>query len=357
MKTLAPPFALGFAFALGCAGLSPPAPAPLTSTPAGRRPVDGDLLALVPAPAETVLWVDVAQLRASAWTRRALSLATSEERVARGRVRGFDEIEDVDRMLIASLPAADGRAVSLEILKGRFDRGRLREAFRQRNPSARLSSYRDAELLESPASSLVFLADDTLATGPLSALRAAVDAAAGRGRSVRDEPWLVQVRTALEDESGPSEAAAALELALLVTERTRAELREGIGDADALERLGARLELGQTAHLAAVGITRSRVEAVDLAARLDGEVQALRDRRSVVALGLGPVVESLRVSARGSRVFLGAAVSERDRDLVSERVAALAELLAKSRQSDSAGGTREGARSEPETAEHHRAIP
>ena len=67
----------------------------------------------------------MAQLRESVWTKAALYKTAPEERAARARSRGFDEVDDVDRLLYVTVPFLREGA-SLLIAQGRLDRERLR---------------------------------------------------------------------------------------------------------------------------------------------------------------------------------------------------------------------------------------
>ena len=120
------------------------------------------------------------------------------------------------------------------------------------------------------------------------------------------------------------------------TSAPASELTALIGDAEAVDWIAARLTLAAEARVVAVALTTGERDAAALAFQLEQQIAGLSARRSVRALGLGPVVERARVRARGARVVLELAVSEDERETVSQRLAALAQAL-RSREPRSAG--------------------
>jgi hypothetical protein len=324
------------AAAAGCAPLAP-APGGLGAAAAGptvrAQPEDGDLLAVVPADAELVMLVDLAQLRRSPWTRDVVK--SGLELAAGGRPpgdQGFDEATDVDLLLMARMPAGSSEAgATLSVAQGRFDQARVTAAFREARPGATTASFRGCAMLTHEDEAVGFLTARTLVSGPLATVRAAIEASLGRARDVRQEPWLMAAREALEEGRTRSRRRPALELALRVTESVRERLRGELVEAAALERLAARVDLGETLDGAVVGSTSTRPQAEALAGRLRSEVGNLRGRRSLAALGLGPVLAGIRVSAPGARTVLDLQLSEAQRDQIAERLALVAKALAGSK--------------------------
>ena len=170
----------------------------------------------------------------------------------------------------------------------------------------------------------------TVVFGPPFAVQAAAAVARSATGSVRDAPWLASIHAALEDEAAGSPRALALELALVVQPEARPELAELLGSDVPLERLGGRLFLGRQAQAVLLGLAASRGEAQAMAADVGDQVRALAERRSVRALSLAPMLERASVTARGARVVMELGVTEDERAQVSEKLAVLAALLAKS---------------------------
>jgi hypothetical protein len=311
-----------------CAPLAAPGPGGPAAPPAAD---DSDPRTMVPGPIEALLWIDLALVRGSRWARPLLAASSPEERAARVTERGFDDIADVDLWVLAKGPAAAGGATeTVEILQGRFDRARARQAFVTRRPGAKPVSYRGTPALADAEAALAFVTDRTLVLGAPSRVEAAVAAAWGRGRSGREQPWLAAVVAALEDEVGRRGKSTAVELAVEGIDEVRGQLRDVLGpEGESIARLGARVSLAGEARATVVGVASDRAAAAAAARALDLQAAALRRRRSIAALGLRPVLDGLRVSARGGRVVAELTVSEGDREQVAERLAALAELLGK----------------------------
>ena len=308
--------------ALGaCAPVSP-----RTASPAAPAP--DELMGLIPGPVRSLLAIDLAQLRGSPWSKPVLESAAP----AAGRQdRGFDEIGDVDRWLLANVRAPGSGTATLELGRGRFNRARVEASFRERHPSAREQRFGGALGLADSEAAITFPLGGTLALGPTWAVQAAVRAA--EPASKRADPWLAEAMTAVDQEvgagSGPARPAVALWLRLDETSRT--ELAAALGSADAIDWIAGRLTLARDARATAVAVTRADAEAIGLAAQLTDQLAALSERRSIQALGLQSVLQQATVRARGRRVVLELAVSEDERDTVSLRLAALAEVLARSR--------------------------
>jgi hypothetical protein len=320
-----------------CAPL--PAPPPARAA-AGQRAGGGpsaardDLLGFVPDTAQALLSVDVALLRRSAWARPVLAWAAEREGGggqgggARGG-RGFDEVADADRWLFARVGASMADAGTLELARGRFEAPRVLDAFARRRPEARATGAGPAGMAD-PEQAVAVLDPRTIAFGTPGAVAAAAQAARAQAAPEARLPWLAELAAALDDELGPRGAGLAVELLVRLDEGARRELAALLeGDFD-LRQLGGRMALGGTARVSLVGLTPGREQARALAAALGGRLHALAERRSVRALALAPPLRRALITARGARVVFEMQMTDAERELVAERLAALAELLAKS---------------------------
>jgi hypothetical protein len=321
---------LAAAVVAACASAPPPA------SLAGRdevrtAPEDEDLLAAVPAEAELVLVIDLAQLRRSPWTRDLLAEGAAAR--ASAGARGFDERTDVDRLLLVRLPGGSGDDASLSVAQGRFDRSRVFAAFREGRPGATTTSFRGCPLATSGPEAVAFLTGRTLLSGELAAVRGAIDAAFGRARDVRGERWL---RAALPERSA---ARPAVELALRVTDPMRARIHEELEEGEALEEVAGRLDLGQRLDLTLRGRATTATRAQALATRLELALGTLRARPSVAALGLAGVLSGVRLSAQGTAIAAELHLTEAERDDIAARLSEAAKLIAKVR-SDAGAGAR-----------------
>jgi hypothetical protein len=156
------------------AASAPPATVAAAAVPRSA-PDDDDLLGVIPEGAETVIEVDVAQLRTSAWSQRLVAVR-DDERVARTAAQGFDEIVDVDRAVFAvseaavSAPgvvgapdreAAAASPTTLTVVRGRFDTAQLGRA----HDGWTATSWRGSRVWQQGDRALALLTARTLVLG------------------------------------------------------------------------------------------------------------------------------------------------------------------------------------------------
>ena len=122
-----------------------------------------------------------------------------------------------------------------------------------------------------------------------------------------------------------------VELAFVVHADARQELAEVLGTQSdlRLERLGGRLFLDDQARGVLVGLAPAARDAQALAEQLHENLRTLSDRRSVRALGLTPVLRRATATARGARVVLELTITGDERVVVSDKLAAVAAILAR----------------------------
>jgi hypothetical protein len=338
----APQLAAAASLAVLAAGACAPVAVPAAPASPGETrtaPEDEDLLAAVPAEAEVVLLVDLAQLRRSPWTRELLAAGAAAR--APGPDRGFDEAKDVDRLVLARLPRGSDEQSSVTLAQGRFDRKRVFAAFRQGRTAVTGGDFRGCALLSSGPEAIAFLTDRTVLSGEVPSVRASIDAALGRARDVRGERWWREARQPSRSSSPP-----AVELAVQVTDPMRQGIHDELEEAEALERLGGRVDLGPRLDLTLTGVTASAPRARALAARLEQALAALQERPSVRALGLGEVLAGVRIDARGPAIGAELHLTEAQRDDIAARLSAAARLIARAR-SEAAGARPAGGKGSP----------
>jgi hypothetical protein len=312
---------------------TPAAPGPSAGPAAARTAADDDdLWALAPAEAELLVWADMAQLRESTWTKAALYKTAPEERAARATARGLDEVNDVDRLLYATVPALREGA-NILVAQGRMDRERLSAAFRRQHPQTTVSDYRGVRVLAEGDEAIAFLTSRTVVSGPLVAVRATIDCGFGLARSVVSESWLSALQAVLREGRGPSRRPPAVAAAVRVSPTMRAQFAAELGEGGTLEQVGARLDLGRDLDVAMVGLVSRHQQALDLAARLSAALHEQRNRPIVFILGLQPILDGVRLVARENRVEGMLRIPEDQRAEIADRMALVAEQLARRRAS------------------------
>ncbi len=325
------PGALGALLVASCA--TPAWPGPSAVSAATRTAADDDdLWALAPAEAELLVWADMAQLRESAWTKAALGKTDSEERAARAAARGFDEVDDVDRLLYATVPPLREGA-SILVAQGRMDRERLSAAFRRQHPQTTASDYRGVGVLAEAEEAIAFLTQRTVLSGPLVAVRAAIDCGFGLARSAANESWLSALQAMLREGRGPSRRLPAMAAAVRVSPTMRGQLEAEMGEGGTLEQVGARLDLGRDLDVAMVGLVPTHQQATDLAARVSAVLREQRNRPLVLILGLQPILDGVRLAARENRVEARLSIPEDQRAEIADRMALVAQQIARRRAS------------------------
>jgi len=319
--------AIGALLAASCATLDLPVAAAGSTLPRTAAD-DDDLWTLAPAESELLVWADMAQFRESAWTKSALYKAAPKERAARAATSGFDEVDDVDRLLYATVPSLR-EGGSVLVAQGRVDRERMGAAFRKQHPQTTSFDYRGVGILAEGEEAIAFLTQRTVVSGPLVAVRATIDCAFGLARSAASQSWLSAVQGTLREGRGPSQHPPALAAALLVGPGKRAQLEAEMGEGGTLEEVGARLDLGRDLDLAMVGLVPTHQKALDLAARLSAALRQQRNRPLVSALGLQPILEGVHFVARENRVEVKLSIPEDQRAEIADRIELVTAQLAR----------------------------
>jgi hypothetical protein len=309
--------ALGLALVLvGCATPDLPAPQEV----AREAPEDSDPLAVVPGDTEVLAIFDLAALRASPWTRSVL-VAGSEG----ARQRGFDQVNDVDALMLVRLPG-DTAGTSLSVARGRFERARVRAAFAE-GRTLSVASFRGCPLWSAGDDAVAFLTDRTLLSGSLASVRAAIDAAFGKARDIRGEAWLAELRKRF----GKNLPPAAIEVVVKVSDPMREKLRAELVEAEGLERLAARVELGRRLDIAVVGTTGTREQASALIDELGATLRELQGRPSIEALGFARLLAGVQLAVQGPRVAAELRLEDSARADLAQRLAVVARWLSQPR--------------------------
>jgi hypothetical protein len=321
MKRLA--LALAVLVWAGCADSTAVAPGPASAPSVLLE--DDDLWAMVPAESDLVLFADLAKLRQSPWTRESFDRVSPADGAA-GDPMGA--IRSMDRVIFAKLPALrDGASVL--VAQGAVDREAMRKGFAQGRGGVERSTYRSAELLVRGDEALAFLGKRTAMSGFSLAVRAAIDCHLGLAPGIESETWLKRLRGELD--RGRAPAAPVFSLYVRLQPATREALMKEMGEGEALEEFGSRIDLDTDLDATAMGVVRTEPQARDLAGRLAERIRDVRTRPIVAAFGLGSVLDSLRFSSKDNRVQVSLHVSQEERSEISTRMSIVAETLAKMR--------------------------
>jgi hypothetical protein len=293
---------------------------------AAATPDDDDVLAMVPAEAELVLWADLGRLRVSPWTRDSFDKMAASAPEARASI---DQMVGMDRVVLAKLPSLRDGA-SVVIAQGAFDRERMRRGFADGGEPIRASNYRGADVLERGEEALAFLGKRTVLSGLTVAVRAALDCNLGVARTIEAETWVRDLRAALAKNRGA--ATPVVTLYVHLQPATREQLVQDLGEGGTLEYFAGRIDLDRDLDVVAVGVLRSEQEARDMAARLTERLRQVRNRPIVAAFGLGSVIDDVQLTPRGNDIEARLHVSERERTTIAERMKVVADTIANLRK-------------------------
>jgi len=320
--------------ATGCAPWPEPATPGSPSVSAGRStPEDADLAALVPAGVQTVIEVDLAQLRRSPFTAEALVDPDAVGRERSAVALGVDTAADLDRVVYAT-GGAGLNAPTLVLAQGRVQYTKLEAAFRERWPGATTDTWHGLPVLAKGENALAALSSRTFVSGPPGQVRAAIDRAFGLGRDFRDPSPDAQSGRGLgqgvarRDLLGVAGTAVP---AVLATIGLDEGLRARVGDALPLPRqlhtVGLRLDLGESLDLRILGLLDDREAAAVLARRLGAMIGDRDTRGALGAFGLASLVEGAKVVAEGARVRVVTTVGPDQRTALGAALRTLAVAL------------------------------
>jgi len=311
----------------------PAAPGAVSPGRARQNPDDGDLAALVPAGVQTVIEVDLVQLRRSPFTAEALANPDAVGRERSAVALGVDATADLDRAVYAT-GGAGPDAPTLVLAQGRFRYANVEAAFRQRRPGATTDAWHGLPLLASGQDALAALSPRTFVSGPPGQVRTVIDRAFGLGRDFRDPPPDARdghaqgQGVARRDLLGVAGTAAP---AILVTITVDEGLRARAGDAFPLPRelrtVGLRLDLGESLDLRVLGLLDDRDAAAVLARRLAAMIGDRDTRRALAAFGLASLVDGAKVVAEGARVRIATTVGPDQRTALAAALRTLTVAL------------------------------
>ena len=308
--------------ALGCAETQA-----AVSTTAGPQASadDSDLWNLAPVAADTVAELDVAAMRSSPWTRALMQSDLSGQREQSRRAYGYDPFTDADRLLVVAIETG-GAPRELTVLRGRFDATRIGGAFASANGNAGAQRWRDSPLWEAGGRAIALVTPRTLVTGGPADVRAAIDAAWGVVPDARSGPLGELRRAMAADRDNP-----AAFVALAVTDALRARAAGFVALPAGLQRVAARIDLGQDLNLEFTGVADNPADATAAANALVMAARSYAQGTMIRLLGLAPILSSLTVGAEGARLHGHVDVPVEQRERLADKVLAVLQMLAAAR--------------------------
>lgn len=307
-------FAL-LATACGTAAPPPPKPPP-------PPPVDENLLDLVPAGAQLVLWVDVKKLRESpAWEIASLALDDQEYYEIK-RTTGIDPLEAVDEALIAVSQKANGEDVFVAALKGRLNGP---AALRKMAGAGRGSEVERDGLTTVIGEKLVMLAvtERTVVVCTPNAIDDAVGLANRRGRTLTSDPKF-------GDLAASREAAALLRFrrGASAPDLSRFTRRAPIRNVNKITELDATLTVRAGIEVDLSFAAEDKLAAVATARDIRRLVRRTSRNPFVLLVGLDWIFDRIDVKAEGNQVDIKVVLDGND----VEQLRRLAEKLRRIRE-------------------------
>jgi hypothetical protein len=169
-------------------------------------------------------------------------------------------------------------------------------------------------------------------SGLTVAVRAAIDCNFGVARALETEAWFQRMKADLL--RGKDAAPLVTALYVRLQPATREALMQEMGEGATLEDFGARIDLGDDLDVSAIGAVRTEAEARDLAGRLAERIRDASVRPIVAAFGFASVLDSVHFQAKENRVHGTLHISQKERAEIAERMAAVADLMAKMRRNE-----------------------
>jgi len=115
--------------------------------------------------------------------------------------------------------------------------------------------------------------------------------------------------------------------ASVVTQAMRRRVADDVALPPALERAGARLDLGGALNLDVVGVLATPRDAEDTAHNLAITLRDLRARRALAVFGITPFLAGVTIAPQGPRVRVHLTLPEDQRDDLAARLALVLDAI------------------------------
>jgi hypothetical protein len=276
--------------ALGCGGAQKPS--------RFARPIDEDLVALLPAGADLVIDVDAAQLRDWEPLNRVKAVLP-DEAIARLGQLGVDSLGDVEAIALAASRLGLESPTSTVVVRGDLD---LDKAARGLGETPIEVDYRGAALREVGDDSVARLTPRLFAFGARAEVRRVVDLVRGEGESVRTARGDAQLMTALGRCPTAKSGRPAIFLAAVFTGPLREQIRkEGLPGGE-VDWVALSFAVGDGFDAGGVFGTRGEAEARALFTSAKRGLEELKQQRTVRLLGLRPFLDPIVIVGRDDEV-------------------------------------------------------
>lgn len=289
---------LGFAAAMclclaGCSSVLPQASLP-------TRRLEEDLTWFLPAGADLVLDVDVAQLRAWPSARRLFKCLP--DAAPGGSLQlGWDALGELDELALAVSGAGTEGATTTWVARGVLDEERVQSAL---GAGRSQTLYRGVMVSEAAARAVARPATSLWAFGSPVDVRRVIDVVRGVSESLavagEDRELEHAYGRAPTAKVGHPAARAALRMTGPMRERLHAERLPG----GTLSWIAASLAVGDGLDLGAVGGAPGPIEARALVASAKVDLSGLRDKMWMRALGFERFVDPLILVSKDSEIHI-----------------------------------------------------
>ena len=280
------------------------------------RPIGEDLLALLPAGADAVVDVDVAQLDSWPTARRLIGLMPPQGRERLARL-GDDPLAEVSAVGVAIFKVGTPDAESVIVARGSLEWDKLKATM----PDGTEAEYHGAAVVDGPADALARVTPTVFAFGSRVLVRRVCDVAQKSDDGFRTAGVDARLRDALAKAPTAKLGRPALMAAIVPTQPMRERLRAEKWDAAAdLDWLAVSFAVGDGFDVGIVAGAHGPIEAETLQKMMKKRAGELKTQATVRLLGLVPFVDPFVVVAKDNEVHVAYRLAERRVDQLVTRL-------------------------------------
>ena len=270
------------------------------------RPIGEDLLALLPAGADAIVDVDVAQLDSWPTARRLLALMPAAGR-ARLAQLGDDPLAQVNALAVAVYKVATPDAESVTVVRGTLDWDKLKATV----AGGADGDYHGAALVDGEREAAARITPTVFAFGTRAGVRRVCDVAGKNDDGFRTAGVDKRLRDALARAPTAKLGRPAIMAALVPTQPLRERLRAEKWDSAAdLDWVGVSFAVGDGFDVGIVAGAHGPIEASTLQKTMKERAAEWKTQATVRLLGLSPYVEPFVVVAKDNEVHVAYRLGE-----------------------------------------------